>query len=491
MNEGDFDKIISKKLKEEAGDYPNLDANWQKVKDKMTSLQDQKPSVGGVVVLPNTNEGNRGNRRWIVPTLLLSLLALLGLNGWLLWRLSKTTETNTPTTLTANQNRNQNMGQTIRLYDTIVETKVVYTIDTVYKKVIVYQSVMAQSTNNAHLIEAKKTPSVSTTHTTPTDNTIDNKLASDIKSPLNTASNDIKAPISDATNTASSVSNQQINHVIPSKAKENKQTNDSTITVSQDTKSVIDSTQSPQVSLTDSLSTHLKSPSDDTLRYAKVPFDSLEMTPTESLQKIIKAAPKKAIVDFYILGLQSGLSWTIPLKEGVEPSFWYGLSGEIAFKKRLRLGISLDNTSFQFKTKTRDPLLSVPADPPMTENYDLEYIEGTPTSIQAGIGLTYLLSSKSHVKPLISVGYMRRWVLPFETEFEFTNTTTGDRRSFDVHSTTVHKDNWLNLGIGVETQLLHRLNARLKAEYIYDPNHGNIGLNQFLLRGGIYWAFGH
>lgn len=475
MNERDFDKIISKKLKNEESDYPNLDANWQKVKDKMANLQDQKPSAGGVVVLPNLNEGNRGNRRWIVPTLLLSLLALLGMNGWLFWRLSKTTETNTPTTLNANQN--QNMGQTIRLYDTIVETKVVYKIDTVYKKVVVYQSIMAQSTNNAHLIEAKKTPSVSTPHTTPTDNKIDNKLASDIKSPLSTASNDIKAHISDATNTASSVSNQQINHAIPTNVGEKKQT--------------IDSSQSPQVSLTDSLNTKLKSPLDDTMHYAKVPYDSLEMKPTESLQKIIKAAPKKAIVDYYTLGLQSGTSWTIPLKEGVEPSFWYGLAGEIAFKNQLRLGISLDNTSFQFKTKTRDPLLSVPADPPMTENYDLEYIEGKPTSIQAGIGLTYLLSSKSRFKPLISVGYMRRWVLPYEAEFEFTNKVTGDHRSFDVSNTNVHKDNWLNLGIGVETQLLRRLNTRLKAEYIYDPNHGNIGLNQFLLRGGIYWAFGH
>lgn len=519
MNEGEFDKIISKKLKEEGADYPNKDANWQKIKDKMAQLQEPKPTAGGVVVLPNQAKGF-GQNKGLLAALLSGLLLLLGANGWLLWRLTQST---TQTPLTSEQ---QKVGQTTRLYDTIIETKVIYQIDTIYKKVIIIQPISVESNPNLGLIESKRDPSVKEAKSTPfptvsgfhsstesydklsdatqtqnlTDknamqNAFDAPKKGKIKeeNPLNNASNHsntVEKSKERTNNQASALPNkQEVIEKTPNGIAE-KQTMNTPSTNRQDTKFLLDSIQNKVVVQTDSLDNDLKLASADSLKYAKVPFDSLELKPTtESIQNIINALPKKIVVDHYALGIQSGASWFIPSKSGVNAPIWYGVQGEIAFKKGLHIALSLDNAQNQFKVITREEVLNLPNDPPMTENYNLKYIEGSLSSVQAGIGLSYLFQSEKSIKPLLSLGYSRRWVLPYTSEFEFTNKLTGEERSFQVKNTEYHQDNWFMMGFGAETAISSRFLLRLKADYIIDPNHRGQSIKQFLLRGGIFYKF--
>ncbi len=513
MNEGEFDKIISKKLKEEGTDYPNLDANWQKIKDKMVQLHDSKPTPGGVVVLPNSVKNGFSQKRWLLPAMLSSLLLLLGVNGWFLWRLTQTTEKNALTS------EKQKAGQSARLYDTIIETKVIYRFDTIYKKVIIVQPISAESNLKTSLIEPKNTPSVKEAKSDPSlsyDKFVDGTMAqkekdkSRVQNAFNTpktgkieeekrahdASKDL-ITVEKSNETTNYISNSQASALSfkqetiekTPNAEVDKQTMNSPLTNRQDTNFLTDSSRNKANEHIDSLNIDAKSPLEDTLKYTKALYDSLELKPSESLQNIINALPKKVIVDHYVGGLQGGVSWFIPTKTGINANEWYGLSGEIAFKRGLRLSVSLDNVQNHFKTTTRDAILNLPTDPPMTENYNLKYIEGSSSSVLAGIGLSYLFKSERRISPFVSVGFARRWVLPYSLEFEFTNKMTGEERSFKIDDTRYHQDNWFNMGFGFETTLESKFLIRLKTEYIYDPNHGLEGINQFLLRGGIFYRF--
>jgi hypothetical protein len=479
MNEGDFDKIISKKLKEEVPVYPNLDANWQKVKDKMALLQDQKPSMGGVVILPNSGN-NTGQRKWLVPTLLGALLLMLGSNGWLVWHLSQTQNNNTQLTT-----EKQKTIKTLYHTDTIVETRVIYKTDTIYQKVVVYQTLVAQPSDYADKKAANNTPSVSpieSPNKRNDDNTVHNDWGAKGTSPYS-------VPHQPTNSNGLTVSIQQTSLSTPFISDVKKQTTDLVTPKQVHNHTLVDSIQSPQMTITDSLDTKLKSPIEDTLRYTKTPFDSLEIKPTISLQPIIKTSPKKIIVDHYALGIQGGFSGILPKVMGVDIGKWLGVAGEMAFKNGVCLSLSLDNSKQHFKTTIREALTNLPKDPPMTENYKLKYVEGKMSTLQAGIGISYHFMTEKKIKPFISAGYARRWLLPQAVEFEFTNKKTGEDKSFHINDKSYHQDSWFNIGMGMETAFNTWFSIRLKTEYIIDPNHGLKPYNHVLLRGGIFYKF--
>ena len=98
------------------------------------------------------------------------------------------------------------------------------------------------------------------------------------------------------------------------------------------------------------------------------------------------------------------------------------------------------------------------------------------------------MKPKSKINPFVSLQYSHRWIVPHTVEFEFTNRLTGDEKSFKVENYS-HQDNWLLIGAGIETPLAPKVFGQLKAEYLYDPNHGNSSLKYVLLRGGVFYRF--
>lgn len=465
MNEGDFDKKISEKLKDDHTNYPDLDKNWQKVVKKLAETPPSKPTAGGLIVLPN---GGGNQKSTLVPWLLSGLLLLLGSNAWLVWHLYEAK--NSPKSAILD---NTIAPQTVRLYDTIIETKVIYKIDTIYKTVVV-QETIDQQYNNSFRFNHKD--NFSTSSTIPPSVFSSNPDIKQTQSNTTTGQT-----IDEKTNDKTATS-----HILQDSSKGN------TDAIAQN-HLPSSGTSAQSYTNTDSLNDNqlnLSKPKTDSVKFAVVPYDSLEMKPQQGLSGniIIKPSRKKLVIDHYGIGLQGGLSLEFPKVDDVKQGNWIGLTSEIALNKHLRLSVSGDYMSLHYKTKTRNPLLELPNDPPMTENYNLKYIEGTPISITANMGIAYFLKPKSKFNPFVSIGYTYRWIIPHTVEFEFTNKLTGDERSFRVEDYR-HKDKWLILGAGVETALASHIFGQLKTEYIYDSNHGNKQLNYLLLRGGVFYRF--
>ncbi|MBL7814733.1 MAG: hypothetical protein JNL70_06980 [Saprospiraceae bacterium] len=455
MNERDLDNLFSKKLNEE-GQYANLDSNWEKVKAKLAMAKNTDTTDAPVLPLPIPQSKDR---KWLVPSLLAALMLLLASNGWLLWRLQ-------PLLI----NQPQTNPSTIHLTDTIFETKVIYRIDTIYQRIVSMPTLGKIHDTESHF---KSTPSVGAQK-----NNVD-----EVPSP-------VKAEKLPSTNPSSP--NNSINKGIESIKKQEKKENipiihneDNHSGITTDSTNAIHIRQESNATY-DSLITTTPT---DTLKWAKVPYDSLELKPTEQSQQIIKANAKKKIIDYFALGLQAGGATTVFSDLDMRPSFWIGLGGEVHFKKRWSLSTSFDNAFYHYKTTVRDPLLHVPSDPPMTENYKLKYIEGETSSLQIGLGLSYSLLNQTRFTPFVSMNYINRWILPYQAEFEFLNLATGEERSFSVEENSYHHDTWYAVGAGLSAQLTPKLEARLKSEIIYDHNHGQGSLTQFLLRGGIFFKF--
>ncbi len=518
MNEGDFDKSISKKLKDDNNQYPDMDKNWKKVVEKMVEAQPSKPTAGGIAVLPN---GNNGQKSPILPWLLSALILLLGVNSWLFWRLLQSNEAQKGIIDTRLK------PQTTHIYDTIYQTKVIYQTDTIYKKVVIISPFLSQNKqqiggNQREMAQlaASISPSLSTpnfdvkqpfsTHkVTSTDETSrinKDTFGKHIETYKNTAiqtTQDTKIIETDKSlvgNTAIPTKNFDFNTSASEPNINAKTTVTNTLPPAPDAKDDT-AAQNPlpitQITAqskpnTDSLIANphkiSQSNNDSLKKWAAVPYDSLEIKPQNVSNDIIKPSRKKLVIDHYGIGLQGGFSQILPTLKGVNAGNWVGLTSEVAFNKRLRLSISSDFMSLHYKSLTRNPLLEHPNDPQMTENYNLKYIEGKTPSYLASIGAAYFLKPKSKFNPFLMVGYQRRWILPHTVEFEFTNKLTGEEKAFYVTRAS-HQDNWFSLGAGVETQLFSKVYGQLKAEYIYDNNHGNSSLSNILLRGGIFYRF--
>lgn len=489
MNEGDFDKKISEKLKDDHTNYPDMDKNWQKVVKKMAENPPSKPTAGGVIVLPNTDNGQKSS---LVPWLLSGLLLLLVSNGWLFWRLLEAN--NSPKTVNSGSTV---VPQTIRLYDTIIETKVIYKIDTIYKKIIVSESYLIQN-NNSFGSNTKDNggirPSIPPSPKFRDAGTVFSPN-SDIKQPQSntqmfpaTNTTTIGAPNTTTGQTTDEQTDNKtaISHIQQDGAQQNKDT------IEQNHLPITGAFAQSHTN-TDSLkdnSHKVVLPKTDSVKFAAVPYDSLELKPQQGLVEniIIKPSRKKLVINHYGIGLQGGTSWELPKLNGVENGYWLGLTNEIAFNKHLRLSVSADYMSFHYKALTRSTLHAIPNNPPMTENYDLKYIESTTPSVLMGLNVSYFLKPKSKINPFVTVQYSHRWVVPHTVEFEFTNRLTGDEKSFKVEHYK-HQDNWLLFGAGIETPLTEKVFGQLKAEYLYDPNHGSNSLKYIILRGGIFYRF--
>jgi hypothetical protein len=468
MNEGDFDKKISEKLKDDHTNYPNLDKNWQKVVRKLAETPPSKPTAGGLIVLPNDG-GNQKSA--LVPWLLTGLLLLLGSNAWLVWHLYEAP--NSPKSVILENKIAPQTPQTVRLYDTIIETKVIYKIDTIYKTVVV-QETFGSPHNNSFKLNHKDNFSTNTT----------------IPPSVFPSNPDIKQVQSNTTTgqTTDEKTNDKTatSHILQDSSNENKGS------ISQN-HLPSSGTSAQSYTNTDSLNDNphrVVLPKTDSLKIAVVPYDSLEMKPQQGLNEsaIIKPSRKKLVINHYGIGLQGGMSWELPKLNGVDNGYWIGLANEIALNKHLRLSILADYTAFHYKALTRSTLHAIPNDPPMTENYNLKYIESTTPSVLAGLGVSYFLKPKSKINPFVSLQYSHRWVVPHTVEFEFTNKLTGDEKSFKVENYS-HQDNWLLFGAGIETSLAPKVFGQFKAEYLYDPNHGNSSLKYLLLRGGVFYRF--
>lgn len=515
MNEGDFDKKISEKLKDDHKNYPDMDKNWQKVVKKLAENPSSKPIAGGVIVLPNEKEGNQKSS--LIPWLLAGLLLLLSSNAWFIWHLYEAK--NSQKSVILDNKVVAQTPQTVRLYDTIVETKVIYKVDTIYKTVVVQETFGSQ--NNNALLSTKLG---------------NNRFVTTIPPSVFSPNSDIKQALSN-TSTLTAINSGKTTSTINEKerttqaeTKTNSKT-ENTITASKIETNTMDKTaQTTDEKIDDKTATshilqdgtnenkdtiaqnHLQSfgnlaqshtntdslndnshtalSKTDSVKIAVVPYDSLELKPQQGLVEniIIKPSRKKLVINHYGIGLQGGTSWELPKLSGVDNGYWMGLTNEIAFNKHLRLSISADYMSFYYKSLTRSTLHAIPDNPPMTENYNLKYIESTTPSILAGLNVSYFLKPNTKINPFVSVQYSHRWVVPHSVEFEFTNKITGDEKSFRVENYS-HQDNWLLFGAGVEIPLAKKVFGQLKAEYLYDPNHGNSSLKYVLLRGGIFYRF--
>ena len=450
MNEGDFDKKISAKLKDDHKNYPNLDKNWDKVVKKLAENPTSKPTAGGVIVLPNEKGGNQ--KPTLVPWLLTGILLLLSSNAWFVWHAYKTQ--NNPKAVILDNTIVPQTPQTVRLYDTIVETKIIYKVDTIYKTVVVEKTVGSQYNKSFGL------------------NHKNNFTNSSISTPSVFSSN------SDAKTVISHISQESA----PAKKD----------SIAQNHLPILENFAQSHTN-TDSLNNNshkVAFAKTDSVKIAVMPYDSLELKPQQGLAEhiIIKPSRKKLAINHYGIGLQGGMSSELPKLSGIDNGYWLGLTDEISFNKHLRLSVSADYMSFHYKTLTRGTLYPIPENPPMTENYNLKYIESKNPSVLVGLNIAYFLKPKSKINPFVSVQYSHRWLLPHTVEFEFTNKITGDEKSFKVESYS-HQDNWLLFGAGVEMPLAKKVFGQLKAEYLYDPNHGNSSLKYALLRGGVFYRF--
>ena len=472
MNDKDFDKIFSQKLKEEKN-LPVDERSWEVLASQLDE-HDRSKVVGRV---------KTRHLAWLLPLLFL----LLGMNVWSLVKMSQAEKRSTLL-----QNDIQNLKTVLIKHDTIIQTQYIYKTDTVFIQSNTAKKFDKNTSFNTFQI---KNEELLTGNTSPLTLPSSSRSGGTAFQSFQTDSEATKT-----LNTNKSYENKV--EKIADKSIESENTpflldtpnklNTSENKVTENSNSEGSKTQTPFSFLTHLpvLKTWVRIPEKPRPELLVLRF------PVSVPSPIIE---NKKINRFYI-GLNGGFInyHTLWLnRDGLEigrdeKSYQVGLKTEYALTSNWRLTASADYCPYDFTIKWLDNRYNLPPTPnyynPATST--LNGIIGSQKMYLASLGFKYVFNTNTRLQPYLATAYTAMRIEPYDAEYTFTHTATGKTYTNKTHldgGADVQKIALLNGGL--EYRVFKHLVLQAEGFYYKDMNKTQKTFDLFGLRGAVLIGF--
>lgn len=446
MNDKDFDKIFSKKLKEEKS-LPIDERSWEALASRLDE-HDHKKGVGAI---------KTRSLAWLLPLLLL----LLGMNVWSLMKMNQAEKQNLILS-----NDLKELKTAFLKRDTIIQTQYIYKTDTIFVSVPNTKGVLKNRSSNN---DKNKNLSLFSANTPPS------RLFRDVPSVFELFSKEKEALSGNKIPLVKSNNNDEMGNRI--NQKEDFGTSKPSISLA-----VINS-----LPLLTGLAIEEKK---------AMPEIILLSYPISAAPPIIE---NKKINRFYIGSSAGFINYhTLWLnKDGLEigrneKSYQVGLKMEYALTHNWRMTASADYCPYNFNIKWLDPRYNLPPTPtyfnPTTST--LNSIVGSQKLYLGALGIKYVFNQNSRWQPYIGTAYTAMRIEPFDAEYTFTHTSTKKTYTAKTHldgGATIQKIALLNSGM--EFRFSKHIVAQAEGFYYKDMNKVKKTFDLFGLRGAILVGF--
>ncbi len=439
MNDKDFDKIFSKKLKEEKS-LPIDERSWEALALQLDK-HDQKKGVDGIK-----------NRRlaWLLPFLLL----LLGVNVWSLMRMNQSEKQNVIL-----RNELKELKTTLLKRDTIIQTQYIYKTDTIYIRSSSNKSV---DKNLSSTLNQRKEQLLFSTHTSPS--------VSEAFFETKTTSNLDKSFVVINNNNRNEIENKDVQ-------KDNFET------------------LKPKNNIVSLAKLPLLKGRVVEEKKAKPEIILLNYTVSTS-PPIIE---NKKTNRFYF-GTSAGFVNYHTLwfnKDGLEigrneKSYQIGLKIEYALTNNWRVTASADYCPYNFNIKWLDNRYNLPPKPnyfdPNTSV--LNSIVGSQKLYLGSIGVKYVLNQNSRWQPYVGTSYTAMRIEPYNAEYTFTHLSTA--KQYSSKTELQGGADIMNIALlngGIEYRFNKHIVAQTEGFYYKDMNKVKKTFDLFGLRGAILVGF--
>lgn len=497
MNDKDFDKIFGDRLREKR-QFKEDDNDW-------TRLVARLDAVSGGSLTAITGDSNRF-RRWLLPLIALLLLLTTGL---LFGKLNHLDKTNT-----ALIEQMQSLKTPLyKTHDTVFITKT----DTVFiERNSTQQSIKStflksKSNNfkdlinsNSQLINSNKSQ-LNSSNNTRLNNTNSN-INYNEKELMSIKEKELKDKINELENKLQVSENQRLainDELIKLKDKINKTPLETPLNQNELTNQLADKLINKNDSFNliinskNALITKLMN--EKTIDSLKLNAQIKEKGPLSIEAKNTIKISKKPITQRLFVGASGGninykTAWRNAQNIEVfrnEKSYQVGLKLEYALTDRLRLTASSDYCPIDFKIFWQDSRYNLPT--PMhfyPTNEKIKSSKALQKLAQGSIGTKFLFTDGTkHWRPYVGAAYTAMKILPFDTEYEIQNITSGAIRMHTEASTGLNIANLLLLNGGLEYRFNRRFVAQGEAFYNLDMNRPQKTYDLFGLRGAFFVNF--
>jgi hypothetical protein len=464
MNDKDFDKIFSKKLKEEKASIAD-EKSWEALASQLNE-HDRKKVSGGI---------KTRNLAWLLPLLLL----LLSINVWSLLKMNQTKKQNLIL-----GDELKALKKVLQKQDTLIQTQYIYKTDTVFIK----SNNFKKADNNISLEQAlPKTLSPINDYTSSPTVLQGFDVPSETTKPLTTADG------SDFTSTnrvkSENKTSQQVENSLDLALNNSSKIGNKAI--QQDDIENIKINEN-QVLLT-------------TLPLLKgFVVNSLKPKPEIILLSLPISVPAPIIenrkINRFYFGVNSGFInyHTLWLnKDGLEvgrneKSYQVGLKMEYALTNNWRVTAATDYCPYNFNIKWLDNRYNLPPTPnyynPNTST--LNSIKGSQKLYLGSMGFKYVFNTNSRLRPYLATAYTAMRIEPYDAEYTFTHTATG--KTYTNKTVLTKGADILNIALlngGLEYRLQKHIVMQADAFYYKDINAVKKTYDLFGLRGAVLVGF--
>jgi hypothetical protein len=463
MNDKDFDKIFSKKLKEEKASIVD-EKSWETLASQLDNY-DRKNVVGVI---------KTRNLAWLLPLLLL----LLGINIWSLLKMSQT------------EKQNALLGDELKALktvfqkrDTIIQTQYIYKTDTVF----INSNNLKKADKNISSTDAQQNKLLSFNTYTPPSVFQSSEVFFDTKNPLT------KAESSDFT-TKNDVKSESKNFQQSENLADLKNSNSSKI---ENKVGQQDNLETARLNVSQAIIANLPLLNGFVVGNSKPkPEIILLSLPVHAPSPIIE---NKKINRFYIGPSGGFINYhTLWLnKDGLEigrneKSYQVGLKMEYALTNNWRITASADYCPYDFNIKWLDNRYNLPPKPtyydPTTST--LNSIKGAQKLYLGSMGFKYIFNTNSKLRPYLGTAYTAMRIEPYDAEYTFTHTATG--RTYTNKTILTGGADILNIALlngGLEYRLQKHIVMQADGFYYKDMNAVKKTYDLFGLRAAILVGF--
>ena len=193
----------------------------------------------------------------------------------------------------------------------------------------------------------------------------------------------------------------------------------------------------------------------------------------------------------FSLGVFGG--YVNPMSEGLSPQFSYsaGLEAAIHFSPSLELW---GNVAFQKITLESDDLnanIGLPATPPPSEEFKFSHAKSIQPSLQYAMGMQYYFNANNKWKPFIGVGYGVIKLLPYEVQYEYELDDQEIKWNVeeDINTNALIRDFLIVRG-GLAYEISNHWNWKIQTSYRKNlSNSGLLSPTLLNVEGGLTYSF--
>jgi hypothetical protein len=472
MNDKEFDKHFREELAQEI-QQPFDDKLWDNLSQRLDEHDKGKTILGGIT--PQSVSGLR-NLYWLAPLMFL----LLGTNVWYMWNSNKTKNDNEKLI-----GEIQSLKTILEKRDTVVKTKIIYKIDTIY--------IDRKTSSVERKVSISKERGLGDLTTTPSVFYSQKSL----KSPLKSSGIDIKntTPQKENSKTDLSFSNQNTTQLIDNKQLTNKENLNSDLQKKADnlsevvTKKSVDETEKPAES-------KLALPSVEKLPFLIAPNIIVKENKNALLgvsMPIKKPVPFKHLY-FGLTGswLNYQTAWTNNAGLEVfrtEKSYQVGLRMEYAFNENWRLTLGSDYCPFDFNISWKDPRYNLPDIPDEYQRtHKMKSVEAKERLFNGFLGAKYIFNG-TRARPYLGLAYSAMKISPYVANYRMQNLWTQVESDVAVQHPGTTISNLMMLTGGYEFKIGGRFVSQMEAFVYKDLNKEKKMFDLFGVRATVLARF--